>query len=48
LGNYESHGLRGARPLAPGCSSGSIPSRCRPSEAIAFPKASDSFREADA
>ena len=36
-GNYESHGLRGARPLAPGCSSGSFPNRCRPSEAIVFP-----------
>jgi len=34
LGNYESHVLRGARPLAPGCSSGSFPNRCCPSTRI--------------
>ena len=30
-GSYECHGLRGARPLPPGYSSGSATSRCRPS-----------------
>jgi hypothetical protein len=43
-GNYESHGLRGARPSAPGYSSDSAPNRCRPSEATAFPKASEAHR----
>ena len=37
-GSYESHGLRGARPLVPGCSSGSTSNRCRPSGAIVFPR----------
>jgi hypothetical protein len=32
LGNYESRDLRGDRPSARGYSSGSSPSRCRPSE----------------
>jgi len=36
-GSYECHDLRGARPLALECSSGSSPSRCRPIAAIAFP-----------
>ncbi len=44
LGNCESHDLRGARPWALGYSFGSSPSRCHPSEAIAFPKVSAAHR----
>jgi len=43
-GSCESHGLRDARPSALECSSGSFPNRCRPSEAIAFPKVSAAHR----
>jgi len=43
-GNSECHGLLGARTSASGYSFGSSPSRCRPSEAIAFPKVSAAHR----
>ena len=43
-GSYECHGLRDARPLAPGCSSDSSPNRCLPIVAIAFPRAFEAHR----
>jgi len=43
-GSYECHGLRGARPLAPGCSCGSFPNRCRPIVARMFPMVCEAHR----
>ena len=47
-GSYECHDLRDARPSTRGYSSGSFPNRYLPNVAIAFPKVSVPFREADA
>jgi len=43
-GSYECHGLRGARPLAPGFSFCSFPNRCLPNVARAFLKEFEALR----